>query len=48
MKTAKEYLPIISENFLCDRIANLKEITSNMSETEVVLKYDPIGYGKLR
>lgn len=48
LKTGKEYLPIITENFLCDRITNLKEITLNMSETEVTLKYDPIGYGKFR
>lgn len=48
LKGHKEYLPIISENFLFDRIKNLEELTSNMSEITVSLKYDPISYGKLR
>lgn len=44
----KEYLPIVSENVLLDRVTNLMELPRSMSETNVTLKYDPIGYGKLR
>lgn len=48
MKSSNEYLPIVTENFLLDRTGNLVELTTNMSKTKVDLKYDPIGYGKLR
>lgn len=48
LKNAKEYLPVLGENSMLDRIENLKELNSSSTSAAITLKYDPIGYSKLR